>query len=96
MSELTMLYDKIYDFRNGKITESEINDYLWANRKLIFDKAELISEDSFKERLKYMSNHWNVTCSCGSRNDSCVEDGNGYYSRFYFADDNIFRIKIKK
>lgn len=37
------------------------------------------------------------TCSCGSREDSCAEDGEGNVSTFVFtADASIFRIVEKK
>lgn len=33
-----------------------------------------------------------ITCSCGSREDSCSEDGDGNFSRFIFtADGSVFR-----
>ena len=37
------------------------------------------------------------TCSCGSREDSCAEDGDGNFSRFIFTEDgSVFRSVEKK
>jgi len=38
-----------------------------------------------------------ITCSCGSREDSCPEDGNGNFSTFVFTHEGeVFRIVEKK
>jgi len=38
-----------------------------------------------------------ITCSCGSREDSCPEDGNGNFSTFVFTrEGDVFRIVEKK
>ena len=38
-----------------------------------------------------------ITCSCGSREDSCSEDGEGNFSKFFFTPDgSVFRSVEKK
>ena len=37
-----------------------------------------------------------ITCSCGSREDSCAEDGDGNFSTFIFAPDGKVYRKVEK
>lgn len=38
-----------------------------------------------------------MTCSCGGRDDSCQEDGEGIYSQFYVTEvGEAYRVKVQK
>ena len=58
------------------------------NRELFFSSADLVKNVSPNPAF-------GITCSCGNiENPSCEEDGEGYFSKFYFFDDG--KIERKK
>ena len=64
-----------------------------------FNKHRIIFMSSPEVNVNYNnpSSRMIISCSCGSRTDSCEEDGIGFYSQFYIDDvGNIFRMKIEK
>ncbi len=79
-----------------------------AHRDQVFKISQQAPEHWELERsLKERSPKWHdylrreglafITCSCGSREDSCAEDGEGNFSTFIFAaDGSVFRRTEKK
>ena len=66
--------------------ECKLADLFSLSRNQFFEASSLVKEYPHS----YLAC---MTCSCGSRSDSCAEDGDGNYSRFFVdRKANIFRV----
>lgn len=66
--------------------ENRVVKLFELNREQFFKAAAQIKTDPDNYALM-------LSCSCGSREDSCEEDGEGNYSKFFIdRNANIFRM----
>lgn len=71
----------------GEKDVEEIEKFFGVNREAFFENAL-----PYNANVLYSNVITNMTCSCGSREDSCKEDGPGKFSTFFVTMDGaIFR-----
>lgn len=80
-----------------EVSESEILSFLEKNRNYLMVESKQLNNVTKDSMPEYV---FCTTCSCGheTRNDSCQEDGKGYYSEFYLNPETgeVIRNKLVK
>lgn len=111
--QLIRLADLAKDIRELKaraeVKEEEFKaaftEFFNANREYVFahslfddgDNPPFRYHDLPKAQSIYNPPRMTITCSCGSRVDSCDECGDGHYSYFTITDDaQILRVRMDK
>lgn len=75
----------------GEKTEEDLIKFFHLNREAVFDNALPYSANAL-----YANVLTNMTCSCGSRTDSCNEDGPGKFSTFFFTEEGMVFRRIEQ
>lgn len=79
--------------KDGTATDLEIHTFMTEKRDQLMKEAVLLERGEEMPATAFMFS----SCSCGSREDSCSEDGIGNFSRFYGTTaGDLFRVKFEK
>jgi len=86
----TLIIEMASRIKSGIVSDEDLVDFFDENRKVFMAESSLV-ETSSPRAISF------ITCSCGSREDSCEEDGNGTYSQFFLTlNGDIERVKMTK
>lgn len=80
------------------VPDEDLVSFFNQHRVYFMDESTKVTYDpTVLEDMKKMGYRAFVSCSCGSREDSCVEDGPGMYSQFYITPfGDVFRQSKEK
>lgn len=80
------------------VPDEDLVTFFNAHRVYFMDESTKVTYDpTVLEDMKKMGYRAFVSCSCGSREDSCMEDGPGMYSQFYITPfGDVFRQSKEK
>lgn len=99
IKNLASLIDK------GEASDSMLTDFFAKHRLYFMQGGETLTEAEYTSRFNGPYTPWShptgfkalVSCSCGSRDDSCAEDGPGFYSQFFVGfDGDVMRLTVQK
>lgn len=75
--------------------KDDFEEFFNKNREFFFSSAKITKNYEFLDILKLSKAC--VTCSCGSLENSCEEDGKGNFSYFFVDyEGSLFRTIVKK